>query len=327
MNLYKTTNLEISTAINIDLQGDTKIANISKNIILDNKTNEDELIFDNISISFKKAKSFLNKAINGELIEEKNYTLSNNPLINAVIPVFNGEKSISRVIKSIQNQNIDNIEIVIVNDCSKDKTLSILQKIQKKDPRIIILNNTKNMGTLYSRSIGTLSAKGKYIFPLDCDDLFLDYNIFETIYNIAEKGNFDIVEFKAIFCIYSSKNILERKIKENYFSSHKLNLVLFQPELGDYFLKKGNQLGIYSIIDVYLWAKCIKTKIYQKALNLLGEQKYSRFMTLNEDLVGITILFNIAESFKFVGKYGILHVSTPGSVSWKGPGKKKNEFI
>ena len=179
------------------------------------------------------------------------------------------------------------------------------------------------MGTLYSRSIGTLSAKGKYIFPLDCDDLFLDYNIFETIYNIAEKGNFDIVEFKAIFCIYSSKNILERKIKENYFSSHKLNLVLFQPELGDYFLKKGNQLGIYSIIDVYLWAKCIKTKIYQKALNLLGEQKYSRFMTLNEDLVGITILFNIAESFKFVGKYGILHVSTPGSVSWKGPGKKK----
>ena len=46
--------------------------------------------------------------------------------------------------------------------------------------------------------------------------------------------------------------------------------------------------------------KCINTKIYQKGLNLLGEQKYSRFMTFNEDLVAITILFNIAESFKLL---------------------------
>ena len=64
------------------------------------------------------------------------------------------------------------------------------------------------MGTLYSRSIGALSAKGEYIFPLDYEDLFLDYDVFETIYNIAEQNNFDIVEFKAIFCIYSPRNLL-----------------------------------------------------------------------------------------------------------------------
>ena len=91
----------------------------------------------------------------------------------------------------------------------KDNTLSIIQEIQKKDPRIKILNNTKNMGVLYSRSIGTLLAKGKYVFPLDCDDLFLDDNVFETIYKIAEKDNFDIWEFKAILFIYSSKKIIK----------------------------------------------------------------------------------------------------------------------
>ena len=54
------------------------------------------------------------------------------------------------------------------------------------------------MGTLYSRSVGALSAKGKYIFPLDSDDMFLDEDVFQTITSIAEKGYFDIVEFKGI---------------------------------------------------------------------------------------------------------------------------------
>ena len=54
------------------------------------------------------------------------------------------------------------------------------------------------MGVLYSRSIGVLSAKGKYLFTLDNDDLFLNNKIFDFTSKIADEGKFDIVEFKAI---------------------------------------------------------------------------------------------------------------------------------
>ena len=63
------------------------------------------------------------------------------------------------------------------------------------DNRIRIINNHKNMGTLYSRSIGVLNSKGKYIFMLDNDDIFLNEDIFETIYNFASYDKYDIGEF------------------------------------------------------------------------------------------------------------------------------------
>ena len=54
------------------------------------------------------------------------------------------------------------------------------------------------MGTLYSRSIGTLNSKGEFLFPLDNDDMFSNEDVFDNIYNIAQKQKFDIVEFKSL---------------------------------------------------------------------------------------------------------------------------------
>ena len=56
------------------------------------------------------------------------------------------------------------IEIVLVNDFSNDTTSQMLSEIEREDPRIKIINNEKNMGILYSRSIGVLYSKGDYIF-------------------------------------------------------------------------------------------------------------------------------------------------------------------
>ena len=87
------------------------------------------------------------------------------------------------------------------------------------------------MGTYYCRSIGVLSSKGEYIFHLDNDDMILDIDSFSTIVNIADKGDFDIVSFMAVFA-HHGPNLLTASIMENYFSEHVHNLVLFQPELG-----------------------------------------------------------------------------------------------
>ena len=77
-----------------------------------------------------------------------------NPLVSAIIPLYNTKNYCSKAIKSIQYQNIKNIEIILVDDKSTDDTLSFIQKMQKEDPRIKIIYNQKNMGTLYSRNIG-----------------------------------------------------------------------------------------------------------------------------------------------------------------------------
>ena len=85
------------------------------------------------------------------------------------------------------------------------------------------------MGTLYSRCIGTLKSKGKYIFALDNDDLFLSDDLFANIYKAAEYYNYDIIEFKSFQIKNYSPNITE--IEETYFNHHLNNLILHQPEL------------------------------------------------------------------------------------------------
>ena len=118
--------------------------------------------FPKLFISFMKAKKFLKKCLKGILIN-KNINATETPKISAIINFYNNKKTLSRAIKSIQNQNILDMEIILVNDFSSDNSLSIAQNAQKNDNRIKIINNKKNMGTLFSRSIGVLSSKGKYI--------------------------------------------------------------------------------------------------------------------------------------------------------------------
>ena len=131
--------------------------------------------------------------------------------------MYNCKSYLLRAIKSIQFQNISELEILLVDDKSTDDTLNLVRNIQNEDNRIKIIKNIKNMGILYSRSIGVLSAKGKYLFTLDNDDMFLNYDIFDSITKINEEGNFDIVEFKAIMNKNFNHGIL------TYFNKFKLN--------------------------------------------------------------------------------------------------------
>lgn len=269
--------------------------------------------FPNLKNSFKNAKDFLDKCLRDILINDSKVIISQNPKVSAVVPFYNRKNTISRAIRSIQNQNMTDFEIILINDFSLDETMSIIENIQKDDPRIKVIRNKKVMGTLYSRSIGTLYAKGSYIFPLDSDDMLLDKDIYSSVTRIADKGNFDLVGFRIIFSLGS--NILKGKIKEFDFSDHANNLVLFQPELGLYPIRPSKVFGYYDVFDVLLYNKCIKAKIYKAALNKMGEEKYSRYMTYHEDLVATCFLFNTAQSMKYIGKYGILHIRTPMSDS------------
>ena len=171
------------------------------------------------------------------------------------------------------------------------------------------------MGIIYSRCIGTLSAKGKYIFPLDNDDMFLDEDVFQTITNIAEKGFFDIVEFKGMESKRGNKGILLNKRGNTKWENHPLNLVLYQPALGSYPIWPGRSNNTVHYETVYLWAKCIRTEIYQKTINKLGKERYSRYILRYEDIIMIYAIFNTARSYKFVGKYGVFNINRAESAS------------
>jgi glycosyltransferase involved in cell wall biosynthesis len=227
------------------------------------------------------------------------------------MPIYNRQNSIELSVTSVLHQNMNNFEIILVNDNSKDYSLKIMKKLKKADKRIKIINNNKNMGTLYSRCIAGLNAKGKYIFSLDPDDVFMDNDVFTSITKIAEKDNYDIVEFKA-FTIPNYYPELH-DIRHNFFNFHKNNLILHQPELGIFPISRKNSYFFPN--DYSIWGKCIKSKIYQSSVRALGEKRYSIYDCFAEDILMIFIMFNIANSFIFVNRYGIFHLLTKTTYS------------
>lgn len=108
--------------------------------------------------------------------------------ISVVMPVYNGERFLEESINSILNQTFKDFEFIIINDGSTDKTLKILKKFQKKDKRIILINNKKNSGTSKSLNIGLEKAKGKYVACFCADDLSHRKRL-EVEFNYLEKNS------------------------------------------------------------------------------------------------------------------------------------------
>lgn len=206
------------------------------------------------------------------------------------------------------------IEIIIIDDNSSDKSLKIIEKLEKQDKRIKIFKNKENRGSLYSRSIGAFKAKGKYIMALDSDDLFINENLFNICFKEVEENNLDILEFSG-FQVKKYILRLNTQLPEiaHYLRFKIHNLYLKQPELFD-FLYLKNESKIIRRVDGYMWGKCLKSILYVKALNILGEKVYKRNHNFGEDRIVNFVLFRIAQSFKYIEEYGILYFNNSLSV-------------
>ena len=245
--------------------------------------------------------------------------MNKNPLITTIIPSFNCEKTISSSIRSVQNQNISNIELIIIDDFSTDNTKEIIHNLQINDKRIHLIENKKNMGTLYSRCMGALLSQGNYIFCLDNDDLFFDEDVFDYVYNQSKDYNLDIVSFRALY----SNDYFDAisKMKDFHFFGFENNLFLSQPKLGTWTMTLN---GHFRIHNNMIWSKSIKSNIYKKAINLLGIQRYSKYLCWAEDTSINFIIFNIADSFKYIHKFGYIHIVKKVSATFT---QNKNLFI
>ena len=219
-----------------------------------------------------------------------------------IIPIFNSENFIKRAICSVQNQNYSDFEIVIVDDFSSDNSLNIVKQLSKKDKRIKIIYNTKRMGNLYSRCIGTMMSKGKYIIPLDSDDMMLIHDSLYFIQKEAEQLNIDIIRYKGIK-VYNISDFLNLKNLME-FRTHQINKIIVQPSLA------YSTFGYCS-----LQAQCINSDLYKMSINSYGKQRWSYYMNNYEDCIMHYIIYHLAKSCEFFLKIGYINIMRNTSTS------------
>lgn len=110
------------------------------------------------------------------------------PLVSIITPSYNSEKFISETIQSVQNQTYQNWEMIIVDDCSTDRTVTIVNEILRNEPRIKFFSLSKNQGPAKARNIAIQNAQGNYMTFLDADDIWFTDFIQNSINTINQTG-------------------------------------------------------------------------------------------------------------------------------------------
>ena len=96
--------------------------------------------------------------------------ITNNELISVIMPAYNAQQTLDKAVSSVLAQTYENIELIIVNDCSTDDTLKMMQNYANADKRVHIISNETNVGVSETRHRALEAAKGKWIAFLDSDD-------------------------------------------------------------------------------------------------------------------------------------------------------------
>lgn len=163
-------------------------------------------------------------------------------LVSIIVPVYQAEKYLQKSVETIMQQTLEDIEIILIDDGSTDKSPAICDELAAKDGRIRVVHK-KNAGQSSARNVGIDMAKGKYIGFMDNDD-FLYPEMCERLYENAEEQEADISA-----CSYTTQD-------ENGTVSHNQH----DGKKYIYDNKQGvKEFLSRDIVDIYVW-----TKIYRK---------------------------------------------------------------
>ena len=128
------------------------------------------------------------------------------PKISIIVAVYNLEKYILRCLESLVKQTLRDIEIICIDDGSTDNSLNILNEFAAKDARVKVISQD-NKGVARARNVGLSKACGEYIQFVDGDD-WVNLNLCEKVYNIANRNDSDIVMFNVAFYDNVKKNVI-----------------------------------------------------------------------------------------------------------------------
>ncbi len=200
--------------------------------------------------------------------------------ISVIIPLYNVEKYIKECLDSIINQTIgiDNIEIILIDDCSTDNTLNIIKEYQTQYPdNIVIIEQETNQGPGAARNLGIEKSKGKYLTFLDGDD-FISPNTYKDCIDLLEKDNdLDMVIYK--YTLYNEE--------DNTIIAPDIHQLIYEKTLTITDLNKNPEI----IFSTSPWNKIYTKKLipYLKFPSMLYEDNITSVKTiLNSQKIHIT---------------------------------------
>lgn len=168
-----------------------------------------------------------------------------NSLITIIIPVYNAEKYISKCAESLINQTHKNIEIIFVDDCSKDSSAKIIQQFVEKDSRVKLYSTGTNGGPGKARNVGLENSHGEYIMFCDNDDTYQP-NMCEVMLKTMIEKDVDLVTCKA--------NVINGELdraQEHYINSNPIGYSNFNEQ------KRF-------CLNVFVWNKFYKKSLIDK---------------------------------------------------------------
>ena len=198
--------------------------------------------------------------------------------ISVIIPVYNVEQYLEKCLDSILNQTYKNIEIILVNDGSIDKSGLICDEYSRKYNNIKVFHK-ENGGVSSARNLGITVAKGEYITFADPDD-FLNKDMYKILYENAKNYNSDIT-----IC---SVNEIRENVIATEDNTGKINKYSKKDAINGYFN------DIYPFNHNYLWNKLFKRAMFD-------EIKLNEKITYQEDSEIMIKLLNLSENIIYVG--------------------------
>lgn len=134
---------------------------------------------------------------------------------SVVIPIYNAEKTLLECVDSIMNQNYNNLELILVNDGSKDKSLDVCLQIKDRDSRVIVIDK-QNEGVARARNDGLHACSGDYVYFVDPDD-YIESNLFSDISKILKNNEVDAVVFGHRKKIVKNTDTYIKEVSTNSF--------------------------------------------------------------------------------------------------------------
>ncbi len=187
--------------------------------------------------------------------------MKSEPLISVIVPVYNVEKYLRDCLDSIVNQTYKNLEIILVNDGSKDSSGAICDEYKNKDKRIQVVHK-ENGGLSSARNVGLDIAKGEYISFLDSDD-YIHKEFIKKLYSLCVENNLDIAQCE----FYEFKDKVE-EVNE----VERVNVFTPLEMINNIFLLDGYH-------NVVVWNKLYKKYLFESMRFPLGKIHEDEFTT------------------------------------------------
>ena len=236
-----------------------------------------------------------------------------NPLISVVVPVYNAEKYLDKCIESIINQKYSNLEIILVDDGSKDNSLGLCKKYAKNDKRIKVIPK-ENGGVSTARNVGIEAASGDFIAFIDSDD-YIDENMYFNMIQKASEYECDIVMCDCYKVNCDKKEVFTHDIRSGFYNKEQL--------YSEYF---GKLLMLDSINyppTVSNWLMLISADIIKD-----NKLKYKEGIKFSEDLLFGSQVMYYANSFYYLkGECYYNYTNNPTSVTNTYYEKKWDNFM